>query len=284
VDAGFTCPNIDGTVAYGGCTFCDNKTFSTNSRMPPQPLSEQIREGMAFYREKFEAEKFIIYFQAFSNTHAPVDRLRSLYDLALEFPDVVGIAIGTRPDCVPETVLDLLSEYHRKTHLWVEYGLQSIHDKTMDPLNRGHSYEQFKDAVSRSQRRGLSVCTHVILGLPGETPEMMMETADEVARVGMKAIKIHHLYIAKNSLLGKQHRENPAPTLSLDAYIGLVCDFLERMPPELVIERLMGELSPDHAIAPSWNKSKGEILHRIHGEFKRRGTRQGSRWAVPVSG
>lgn len=283
VDAGFTCPNIDGTVAYGGCSFCDNKTFSPNSRVPPRPVRKQIEDGMTFYRERFAAEKFIIYFQAFSNTHAPVDRLKSLYDLALDFPDVVGIAIGTRPDCVPEAVLDLLSEYDRKTHLWVEYGLQSIHDHIMNPLNRGHSYDDFKSALRRSKARGLSVCTHVILGLPGETREMMMETADEVARMGMKAIKIHHLYIAKNSIMGKQHRENPIPTLALDDYIGLACDFLERMPPELIIERLMGELSTAHAIAPLWGKTKGEILPLIEREFTRRGTRQGSRYSVRVA-
>ncbi|HSG04907.1 MAG TPA: TIGR01212 family radical SAM protein, partial [Nitrospiria bacterium] len=141
----------------------------------------------------------------------------------------------------------------------------------------------FRDALRRSQKRGLSVCTHVILGLPGETPEMMMATADEVAQMGMKAIKIHHLYIAKNSILGKQHRANPISTLALDDYIALDCDFLERMPPELIIERLMGELSTDHAIAPLWGKTKGEILPLIKREFERRGTRQGSRYSVPVA-
>ncbi len=283
IDAGFTCPNIDGTVAYGGCSYCDNKSFSPNSRVVPRPIRDQILSGIEFYRRRFGAEKFIVYFQAFTNTHGPVDHLKKLYDEALAFPDVVGLSIGTRPDCVPEPVLDLLSDYHHRTHLWIEYGLQSIHDSTMASLNRAHTYDQFLDAVERTQRRGLHICTHVILGLPGETPVMMMQTAEEVARLNLDGIKIHHLYIAKNTALARLHQEQPVQTLSLEEYITLACDFLERMPAVIVIERLMGELNKDYVVAPIWGKTKSEILQLIDREFERRGSRQGKRRLLPVA-
>lgn len=284
IDAGFTCPNIDGTVAYGGCTYCDNKSFSPNSRIAPRPIASQIVSGMEFYRKRFGAEKFIVYFQAFTNTHGPIDRLRRLYDEALTYPDVVGLSIGTRPDCVPDVVLDLLTDYHHRTHLWVEYGLQSIHDGSLGDLNRAHSYAQFQDAVERTRRRGLRICAHVILGLPGETPGMMMQTADETARLDLDGIKIHHLYIAKNTALARRHDRHPVETLSLEEFIPLVCDFLERIPASTVVERLMGELSPEYVIAPLWGKTKAEILGRINREFERRGTRQGKRHLSSVTG
>jgi radical SAM protein (TIGR01212 family) len=280
IDAGFTCPNIDGTVAYGGCAYCDNKSFSPATRSAPRPVPEQVEDGIAFYRERFGAEKFIVYFQAFTNTHGPVERLRRLYDESLVSPDIVGLSIGTRPDCVPEEVLDLLAEYSDRRRLWVEYGLQSIHDETMNRLNRGHTYFQFEDAVRRTRRRGLPVCAHVILGLPGETPEMMMQTADAVAALEIDAVKIHHFYVARNTQMEKAHRTDAVPTLSLDRYVGLLCDFIERMPPGRVIERVMGELNPEYVVAPLWGKNKSEILRRIDSEFLRRGTAQGIRCAA----
>lgn len=283
IDAGFTCPNIDGTVAYGGCTYCDNKSFSPNSRTAPRPVRDQVLSGIEFYRRRFGAEKFIAYFQAFTNTHGPVDRLKPLYDEALTCPDVVGLSIGTRPDCVPEEVLDLLSDYAARCHLWVEYGLQSIHDLTLSKLNRGHTYTQFVDAVERTKHRGLPICAHVILGLPGETYEMMMQTARAVASLDLDGLKIHHLYIAKNTALEKAHRRNPIKTLSLEEYIGLVCDFLEWMPPLMVIQRLMGELSGEYVAAPLWGKTKSEILRLIDQEFARRGTRQSARYLNVVA-
>jgi radical SAM protein (TIGR01212 family) len=238
---------------------------------------------MEFYRRRFGAEKFIVYFQAFTNTHGPVDHLKRLYDEAMAFPDVVGLSIGTRPDCVPEPVLDLLSDYHARTHLWIEYGLQSIHDRTMAELNRAHTYEQFLDAVARTRRRGLRICAHVILGLPGETPAMMMQTADEVARLNLDGIKIHHFYIAKNTALARRHQQQPIKTLRLEEYISLACDFLERMPAARVVQRLMGELNEDYIVAPLWGKTKSEILRRIDQEFERRGSRQGKHRLTPVA-
>lgn len=283
VDAGFTCPNLDGTVAYGGCTYCDNKSFSPNTRLTPRPVREQVLSGIEFYRKRFDAEKFIVYFQAFTNTHGPVERLKRLYDEALACPDVVGLSIGTRPDCVPEEVLDLLSDYAARCHLWVEYGLQSIHDATLEKLNRGHTYAQFVDAVERTRQRRLPICAHVILGLPGETYGMMMQTAQAVASLGLDGLKIHHLYIAKNTALEKAHRRNPIKTLSLEEYIGLICDFLEWMSPSMVIQRLMGELSGEYVVAPLWGKTKSEILRLVDREFARRRTRQSARYLNVVA-
>lgn len=281
IDAGFSCPNIDGTVAYGGCTYCDNKSFSPNSRVPPRIVRDQVLDGMEYYRRRFGAEKFIVYFQAFSNTHAPVDRLRRLYDEAFVDENVVGLAIGTRPDCVPEEVLDLLVEYSAGHRLWVEYGLQTIYDATLEGLNRGHTFAQFVDAVERTHRRRLPICAHVILGLPGETRAMMMETAETVSRLPIDSLKIHHLYIAKNTVLEKTHRQSPIPVLTLDEYISLVCDFVERMPPSMVIQRLMGELNETYVSAPQWGMTKGRILKQIDEEFERRGTTQGACYNPP---
>lgn len=278
IDPGFSCPNIDGTVAYGGCTFCDNKSFSPNSRVAPRPIRDQILSGLQFYRERFGAERFIIYFQAFTNTHAPVDQLKTLYDEALSFPGVIGLSIGTRPDCVGNEVLDLLSDYASRYPLWVEYGIQTIHDDTLALVNRGHTFAQFIDAVERTKKYKIPICTHVILGLPGETHAMMMETAEAIAHLSLESLKIHHLYISKNTQMEKHYHQNLVETLSLDAYIPLVCDFLERMPPSMVIQRLMGEVSGPYVVAPLWNRSKGEILTLIDQEFRCRGTRQGAQF------
>jgi uncharacterized protein len=283
IDAGFSCPNIDGTVAYGGCTFCDNKSFSPNTRSAPRSVTDQVLSGMAFYRKRYRAQKFIVYFQAFTNTHGPVELLQRLYDEALALPDVMGLSIGTRPDCVPEEVLDLLSDYAARCHLWVEYGIQSIHDSTMDQLNRGHPYSQFVDAVERTKRRGLPICAHVILGLPGETDTMMMQTASEIAALGLDGVKIHHFYITKNTALEKDHKRQPVKTLSLEEYVSIVCDFVERMPPHMVIERVMGELNSEYVLAPLWDKNKHEILKLIDQEFARRGSNQGARYRNPAA-
>ena len=278
IDAGFTCPNIDGTVTYGGCTFCDNKSFSQNTRSSPRSVRDQVLSGMAFYRRRYHAQKFIVYFQAFTNTHGPLSLLKRLYDEALALPDVVGLSIGTRPDCVPEEVLDLLLDYAARGHLWVEYGIQSIHDATMAQLNRGHTYAQFIDAVERTKRRGFPICAHVILGLPGENHTMMMQTAEAIAGLGLEGLKIHHFYIAKNTALEKVHRRQPVKTLSLEEYVPLACDFIERLPPHMVIERVVGELNRKYVTAPLWGKTKSEILKRIDQEFARRGSNQGARY------
>ena len=199
IDAGFTCPNVDGTVAIGGCTFCDNRSFSPSRRIPRQGVREQIDEGIRRLKLRYTCDHFTAYFQPATNTYAPVDRLQRLYEQALEHPQVVAMAVGTRPDCVPEDVLDLLESIGSRTYLSVEYGLETIHRRSLDWMNRGHHHDAFLDAIDRSRGRGFEICAHVMLGLPGESHEDMLETAREVARLGVESIKIHNLYAVKNT-------------------------------------------------------------------------------------
>jgi hypothetical protein len=277
IDAGFTCPNRDGSIGYGGCTYCSNASFSPNSRVARAPIAQQLAEGARFYRERLQGEKFIVYFQAYTNTYGPVERLRPLYDEVLSVPDVVGLSIGTRPDCVADPVLDLLAEYAGRTHLWLELGLESSHDQTLRRLNRRHTYAQFVDAVLRARRRALHVCAHVILGLPGETRAMMLTTADRLAQLPVEGLKLHHLYVPKGTMMESQYHRGKVRVLTLREYVGLACDFLERIPPGVVIQRLTGEVAEPYVVAPHWDVTKLQVVHFIREEFRRRGTRQGSR-------
>lgn len=275
LDAGFTCPNRDGTAGVGGCIYCENRSFSPNSKGVRKAVRDQIEYGIEFYRNNFNAERFIVYFQAYTNTYGPVSLLKELYDEALSFPEVVGLSIGTRPDCLPDDVLDLLSHYAKKTHLWVEIGLQSMHNETLSKMNRGHTYEQFVDAVTRTKLRGLRICSHVILGFPGETHEMMMQTADAIGNFKIEGLKIHHLYVAEKTILEKMYRAGQVPVLTMEEYIKLVCDFLERIPPDIAMQRLTGELKGEFLVAPNWGISKRVLISLIEKELAARGSYQG---------
>jgi radical SAM protein (TIGR01212 family) len=238
IDAGFTCPNVDGSVAKGGCTFCDNRSFSPSRRSPrmlPRDVQGQISEGIRRLKWRYDVEKFIAYFQPATNTYAPVEKLRPLYEAAIEHPDVVGLAIGTRPDCVPDDVLDLLDELGRKTYLSVEFGLQTIHNRSLDWMNRGHHYDAFLDAFDRSLNRGFEICAHVILGLPGESHADMLATAREVARLRLDSVKIHNLYAVKDTPLAEQVARGEVKLLDRDEYIQILIDFLELLPPESLL-------------------------------------------------
>src|SRR5437763_9027532 len=206
VDGGFTCPNVDGTVARGGCVFCDNRSFSPNRRLPRTTVREQVERGVALLQQRYGAHQFIAYFQAATNTYAPVTKLRRLYDEALDHPQIVGLAVGTRPDCVPDPVLDLLQGYARDRYVGLELGLQSVHDRSLDWMNRGHHFDAFVDAVRRCQGRGLDLCAHVILGLPGESRDDIMATADALASLPINAVKIHNLHVVRDTPLEKMFR------------------------------------------------------------------------------
>lgn len=276
--AGMTCPNLDGTLARGGCTYCDNRSFSPTLQQGNASVREQIERGMSFYRKTRKARKFIAYFQTFTNTYAPVERLRTLYDEATAFEDIVGLAIATRPDCAQEEALDLVASYReRGLDVWLEYGLQTIHDATQQATNRLHRYGDFLDALQRTRRRGLPVSVHVILGLPGETPEMMRQTARALAMLDFQAIKIHHCYVSPGTVLEKQYRSGEYVPLGLPQYVELVCDFLELLPGSVAIQRLLGELPGPYVIAPDWGAAKSEILQRIDRELDRRESWQGKR-------
>ena len=292
VDAGFTCPNVDGTVAVGGCVFCDNRSFSPNRRLPvvsPRSkggargsIREQVQRGIDILAERFGAEKFLAYFQAATNTYAPVDKLRRLYDEALQHPRVLGLAIGTRPDCVPDEVLDLLEKYARRHYVLLELGLQSIHDRSLDWMNRGHHYDAFVDAIRRCQGRALDLCIHVILGLPGESRDDMLATADALASMPIHGVKIHNLHVVKDTPLEKWYHAGEVRMMEFDEYVSVACDFLERLPPEIVIHRLNGDAPADYLVAPAWCLDKPAILRAIDAELERRGTRQGSHCFTPA--
>jgi len=275
--AGFTCPNRDGKAGVGGCTYCVNESFSPQAGKPARPVREQMAEGIAYMRARYRAKKFFAYFQAFSNTYAPVEKLRAVYDEAIAFPDVVGLDIGTRPDCVPAEVLDLVESYTGKLEVWLEYGLQSAHDETLRRINRGHDFAAFRDAVERTKGRNIRICAHVILGLPGETHEQMMQTALALQPLGLDALKLHHLYVARGTPLETEHRAGRLRLFSAREYVEVACDFLERIPENVAIQRLVGDTtSAGVLLAPTWPESKTEVLRLISQEFQRRGTRQGA--------
>lgn len=278
LDAGFTCPNRDGRVGFGGCIYCGLRGSGTGAYENGVPLGEQIRAGIGSGKRRFGKCKFIAYFQAFTNTYAPPERLKSLYDEALRHQEVVGLSIGTRPDCAPNEVLELLEEYARRCHFWVEYGLQSAHDYTLELINRGHDIAQFVDAVERTKGRGINICAHIILGLPGETKEEMMATADLVASLELEGIKIHSLYVLKGTKLAEIYQRDEFRLLELEEYVSLVCDFLERLPPDMVIQRLTGEAPRDLLVAPRWSREKMAVLGKIDTELEQRGSYQGIEW------
>jgi radical SAM protein (TIGR01212 family) len=283
LDAGFTCPNVDGAVARGGCNFCDNRSFSPSRRVRLRQVAEQLRSGIESVRVRYDkVAGFIAYFQPATNTYAPVDQLAEVFELALSIhPEVMGLAIGTRPDCVPDSVLDLIERLARQSYVSVEYGMQSIHDPSLVWMNRAHRHADMVNAIDRSRGRGFEICGHVILGIPGETHEMMMETAAEVGRLGFDAIKIHNLYAVRGTPLGEEVLAGKISMMQRQPYVQTVVDFLERIGPEVVVERISGEAPPKYLIAPQWCLDKASLRREIELEFARRGTRQGSLYSPP---
>jgi len=275
LDAGFTCPNVDGTVAIGGCVFCDNRSFSPSRRVRRRPVQEQLDDGIRRLRGRYQVEKFLAYFQPATNTYAPVDKLRPLYEAALADPRVVGLVIGTRPDCVPPDVLKLLAEIARRTYLSIEYGLQTIHDRSLEWMNRGHGHAAFLDAMDRSRGLGFEICAHVMLGLPGESHADMLATAREVARLKLDAVKLHNLYVVQHTPLADQVASGQVRLLERDEYVQVLVDFLELLPPEMVIERLSGEAPPQYFIGPEWSLDKPALRAAIDAELERRDSWQG---------
>lgn len=277
VDGGFTCPNVDGTVARGGCVYCDNRSFSPNRRLPRRTIREQVAAGVDRLSERYGVDKFLVYFQAATNTYAPVDKLRRLYDEALDHPRVVGLCIGTRPDCVGPPILDLIDEYAARMYVCLELGLQTIHDRGLRWMNRGHGFAEFVDAARRCAGRRFEVCAHVILGLPGESADEMLAAADVLAALPVRGVKIHNLHVVRDTPLEEQYRRGETPMLEFDDYVRIVADFLERLPPTMVVHRLNGDAPPNYLVAPEWSADKHRIQRAIQNELSRRGSRQGDR-------
>jgi len=278
IDAGFTCPNRNGQAAVGGCIYCDGRGSKLRQAGPLPSVTEQIEKGKAYYTVHRQAGKFIAYFQTFTNTYGSLEHLRRLYDEALASPDVLGLSIGTRPDCVPNAVLDLLEKYAKTRHVWLELGLQSIHDRTLTFLNRGHDRETFIGAVDRVQGRGINLCVHIIVGLPGETRQDILETARVLAGLPIQGIKIHALLALQGTALGNMYENGAITLISKEEYVTTVCDILEILPPESVIQRLTADGYKDIFLGPAWAVNKMDVLNSIDRELKRRQTWQGFRY------
>jgi len=275
LDAGFTCPNRDGVRAFGGCTFCDDRGSGAPTINRYMSVKQQLDSGIARIKKRFKAKKFLAYFQAFTNTYAPEGVLKELYDLALSTPDVVGLCIGTRPDCLPDNVLDLLAEYNERSFVWLEIGLQSAFNATLDRINRGHSAEEYFDAVARAKKRNLNVATHLIFGLPGETEEDMLSTVRQISASPLDGVKIHQLCVYKGTAMEEDYRRGELPLLAEDAYIDLVVRALELLPSNTVIMRLVAEGTEEELVAPDWSFEKARVMERIEAEMKKRKTYQG---------
>lgn len=280
VDAGFTCPNRDGTLGRRGCIYCNARGSGTGAFGRGVSIREQLEAGKAILARRYKAKGFIAYFQAFTNTYAPVDVLKKRYEEALAVPGVVGLAIGTRPDCVDGAVLDLLQSYTPKYMVWIEYGLQSIHDPTLAAIRRGHAAAAFYRAVEATRGRGILTCAHVILGLPGETGEQMRQTARAVASLDLDGIKIHLLYVVGGTELDRLYQRGQYRCLSQSEYADRVCDVLERLPPQMVIQRLTGDPHPEELVAPDWALQKRETLDLIHARLEQRETFQGRLYSI----
>lgn len=280
LDAGFGCPHRPGDDHRRGpgCVYCENAAFSPNARpgQPPPPLEEQLAQGIRFGRKRYGARGFFAYFQAYTNTFGPIGLLEDRYDVVRGFPEVIGLAVGTRPDCADDAVLDLLESFSQDYEVWVEYGLQSGNDRTLDRIRRGHTVEDFLRAVERTAKRPILICVHVILGLPGETRTEMMRTARLLADLPVQGVKIHHCHVIRGTPLAESYRRGDYEPLGFDAYLCCVCDFLEHLPWPITIQRLLGEAPRDLLLAPRWGEDKGRVLAGIQAELERRGTHQGA--------
>jgi hypothetical protein len=278
IDAGFGCPNRKGGRDSHGCLFCDPGGSGAVGMERNEPIPVQIERAKEIMSRKYRARYFIAYFQPFSNTFAPVEVLRDCYDQALAVDDVVGLAVGTRPDCLPEDVLDLLAEYHRQTYFWLELGLQTIHNRSLDFLRRGHDYQCFLDAYQQAKERGISVCVHLILGLPGESREDMLATAEEMARLKIDGVKLHLLHVLEGTPLGELYQQGQIEMFEMQEYVELAVDVIERLHPDTLIQRLTGD-GPRHILlAPLWSMNKWEVLNAIDAELARRGSVQGEKY------
>lgn len=276
LDAGFTCPNRDGSKGVGGCTFCNNSSFSPNGRKPPS-LAGQIENGRRAVLPITGARRYIAYFQAYTNTYADVARLAELYAEALAEPDIVGLSVGTRPDCVSAEVLDLLAGYReRGIEVWLELGLQSAFDKTLARVNRGHGFAEYRQALQGARARGLPVCTHLIIGLPGETRQHCLETLDRVLALGVDGLKLHPLHVVRHTALALEWQRGQYTPLSMDQYIAIACDLIERTPAPVLFHRLTATADRDILLAPLWCAGKWRVLNGIAAELHRRGHCQGT--------
>lgn len=271
----FTCPNRDGTVAVGGCIYCNNASHTPQDYRPRTSVTIQLEQGALALQRRHRAERFIAYFQSYTNTYDATSKLEKLYREALDFPGVVGLAIATRPDCLPNETLDLISDLSKETYLWLELGLESMHDRTLAWVNRGHGLRDYIDAVTRAKARNLRICTHLILGFPGESREEMLRTPELLNRLGVDGVKLHNLHVIKNTALEKLYHLGEISLFARDEYVALVIDFLELLNPNTIVHRLSGETYRAITVAPLWSVDKIGVHNAIFKILEERDTWQG---------
>lgn len=276
LDAHLSCPNRDGTKGAGGCAYCNEYGSRSSYTDPAISVTEQLNTRIDYLKKKYGAQKYIAYFQAFSNTYAAVDKLKKIYDEVIPFKEVVGLSIGTRPDTIDRDKLRLISSYKERYDIWLEYGLQSIHDKTLKAMNRGHDFQDFLNALKAAKEFDIPVCAHIILGLPGETRDDMIRTARKLTALGINGIKIHLFHILKGSALEQMYQSGRIKMLEQEEYIKLVCDFLENLSKDIIVQRLTGEGDRENHVAPLWALDKIGTITKIGRTLKNRGAFQGS--------
>jgi uncharacterized protein len=280
VDAGFTCPNRDGTLGSTGCIYCNNDSFRPVSCKPTLTVSEQVQNGISYVKKRYKTEKFLVYFQPYTNTYAPVVELEHLYKEALSDPSVIGLAIGTRPDAVDAEKITLIQSLAEKYFILVEYGMQSMYDKSLEFINRGHDYNTFLKALEMTRNRGIFIGAHIIVGFPTETRDEMLAMADELSYLPIEFLKIHQLQVIKETPLEILYKENPFHVFAYDEYLDFVIDFIERLSSNITLQRLFATAPDAILIAPQWGKSRQEILRDIERRFEVRDTYQGKKLKI----
>ncbi len=271
VDAGFSCPNRDGRLSAGGCTFCDNKTFNPSYCDSRKSIAQQLEEGKAFFAKKYPEMKYLAYFQAYSNTYAPLQTLRERYEEALAVPDVVGLVIGTRPDCVTDEALNYLHQLSQRTFLIVEYGIESANDDTLRRINRGHTFDCSRQAITKAHELGITTCGHVILGLPGEDEAEMLRQADEISRLPLDLLKLHQLQIIKGTPLAREYEAKPFHVFTAEEYVDLVIRYIARLRSDMVLERFVSQSPPDMVVAPRWGLKNHEFTDLLNKRIRELG-------------
>ncbi|WP_373889718.1 TIGR01212 family radical SAM protein [Paludicola sp. MB14-C6] len=278
LNGGFTCPNIDGTKGFGGCTYCSSQgsgDFAGNPELPIAFQFEQVKEKM---HHKWNEAKYIAYFQAHTNTYAPLSTLKKMFEEVLTYENVVGISIATRADCLSNDIVDYLAELNQRTYLIVELGLQTIHDETAKKINRCHDYNTFLEGYQKLNDRNIPICVHIINGLPGETKEMMLETVKEISKLNIHSIKLHLLHVLKETVIAQQLSNHEFKLLELTEYVNIICDQIELLPPQVVIQRITGDGDKEQLIGPLWSLKKFVVMNEIDKELKRRNSYQGIKY------
>ncbi len=277
INAGFTCPNRDGTKGYGGCTYCNNQTFNPGYCAPEKDITTQLKEGMAFFSKKYPSMKYLAYFQAYTNTYDRIEKLLQKYEEAFSLPEVVGLIIGTRPDCMSDELLSALSELAERHFLLIEYGVESTHNPTLNFINRGHTYEDSAETIVRTHSRGIKCGAHLILGLPGENRELILSHADNISNLPLTTIKLHQLQLIRHTRMEAQFREQPHlfHFYEADEYIDLCIDFLERLNPSFVMERFVSQSPKELLIAPDWGLKNHEFTAKVNKRIRERNAYQG---------